>query len=70
LSHYCKLPDKYINYLYSIDWSEPEQAKKAIKSREEWQPLNPSDCLPLLSQKIVDEAIRFYAVERMTCMTD
>ena len=69
-SHYSKLPEKYINYLYSVDWLNPDQVRKAIKSREEWSPLRPIDCLPLLSQKIADEAIRFYAVEKMGAMPD
>ncbi len=32
-SHYSKLPDKYVNYLYSVDWLSPEQVRRAIKSR-------------------------------------
>lgn len=61
-TNYSKLPDKYINYLYSIDWSSPDDIKKAIRSREEWETLKTVDCIPLLSHKIVDDAIRFYAV--------
>jgi SOS response regulatory protein OraA/RecX len=39
--YYKHRSDKLINYLYSIDWTNPTDIAEAYQSLREWKPLRP-----------------------------
>jgi Leucine-rich repeat (LRR) protein len=38
---YMHQPDKLINYLYSIDWTNPTDVAEAYQALKTWTPLKP-----------------------------
>jgi phosphatidylinositol-4,5-bisphosphate 3-kinase len=53
-----------------IDWSDPEQVNEAHQMLKVWAPLPAQEALPLLDAQFADEAVRLYAVERISTLSD
>ena len=69
-NHYKSLSKALPIFLTAIDWSNPEQAGEVHKMLKEWAPLTPQEALPLLDAHFADEAVRLYAVERISNFSD
>ena len=69
-NHYKSLSKALPIFLSAIDWADPEQVGEVHKILKEWAPLTPQEALPLLDAHFADEAVRLYAVERISNFTD
>jgi len=69
-NHYKSLSKALPIFLAAIDWSNPEQVGEVHKMLKEWAPLTPQEALPLLDALYADEAVRLYAVERISNFSD
>ena len=69
-NHYKTLSKALPIFLSAIDWSDPEQVGEVHKMLKEWAPLTPQEALPLLDAIYADEAVRLYAVERISNFSD
>lgn len=68
--HYKTLPNALPIFLVAIDWSDPSQVAEAHHMLKVWTPLPPEEALPLLDANFADEAVRLYAVERISTLSD
>ena len=68
--HYKTLPNALPIFLVAIDWSDPSQVAEAHQMLKVWTPLPPEEALPLLDANFPDEAVRLYAVERISTLSD
>jgi len=68
--HYKTLPNALPIFLVAIDWSDPSQVAEAHHMLKVWTPLPPEEALPLLDANFPDEAVRLYAVERISTLSD
>jgi len=68
--HYKTLTKGLAIFLQSVNWSRPELASEAYHMLEEWTPLDPEEALELLDARFGNEAVRAYAVERLSEMHD
>lgn len=57
-------------FLLSIDWSKPDQVEEAHRMLKIWEPMKPAEAITLLDAHFGDEAVRMYAVERISEMVD
>lgn len=61
--YYKHQSDKLINYLYSIDWKNSVQIAEAYQALKDWAPLKPIEALFLLTPRLSDEKVRYFAVK-------
>jgi hypothetical protein len=61
--------DKLINYLYAIDWKDCKHVWKAYEALDEWAPLKPIEALFLLTPRLSDEKVRYFAVKILAKMS-
>ena len=66
--YYKHQPDKLVNYLFSIDWKNSTEIAQAYTSLDEWAPLKPIEALFLLTPRLSDEKVRYFAVKIMDQM--
>jgi len=52
-------------FIRCVDWENPQEAKHATELINQWQPIETSDALELLSKSFTSNVVRDYAVSRL-----
>lgn len=61
--YYKHESNKLINYLYTVNWTNPYDVAEAYHTIKTWAPLKPIEAMFLLNPRISDEKIRYFAVK-------
>lgn len=66
--YYKHQSDKLINYLYSVNWTNPLDVAEAYQALKIWAPLKPVEAMFLLNPRISDQKVRYFAVKTLDQM--
>ena len=57
-------------FLKAVVWEEPTEERQALELLERWAPIDMEDALELLSPAFTNQAVRAYAVSRLSSVDD
>ena len=74
-TNYCKNLDKYINFLYAVNWQDPHDVQKALEARdllnkEKDEVARSHHYIGVFSSRFADEALRLHAVDKLASIAD